>query len=199
MPFTFTFCFPFPQALHVFHVPWTRLFAQCLSFSLEDQAGTRYFAGDPLCLALLTPPEHNQPEDPTLRIPSPSECSHQRVDGPEQAGAAHTLSLTICCQTRCCWTLRLALSQPARLHQACIYFSLQIPGRPTSWTHLILTIIVRAALSRANLRLRRELKGQHWLQLLNKPPWAPADMRAGLLVWVLGEFPVSEAVSEPLK
>ena len=177
-------------------MPWTRLFAQCLSFSLQDQAGTRYFAGDPLCLALLTPPEHNQPEDPTLRIPSPSECSHQRVDGPEQAGAAHTLSLTICCQTRCCWTLRLALSQPARLHQACIYFSLQIPGRPMSWTHLILTIIVRAALSRANLRLRRELKGQHWLQLLNKPPWAPADMRAGLLVWVLGEFPVSEAVSE---
>ena len=92
MPFTFTFCFPFPQALHVFHVPWTRLFAQCLSFSLQDQAGTRYFAGDPLCLALLTPPEHNQPEDPTLRIPSPLECSHQRVDGPEQAGAAHTLS-----------------------------------------------------------------------------------------------------------
>ena len=181
-------------------MPWTRLIAQCLSFSLQDQAGTRYFAGDSLCVVLLTPPEHNQPEDPTLCIPSPSECSHQRVDGLGTGKSSPGIVFIVCCQTRCCWTLRLALSQHARLHQACIYFFLQIPGRPMSWTHLILIVIVRTALSRANLRLRRELKGQHigcscWTSLRGPLPY-PADMRAGCTVCVLGEFPVSEAVSK---
>ena len=158
---TFTFSFPFTHTLYVFHMPWTRLVAQCLSFSLQNQAGTRYLAGGPL----LSSPNSSRTY-PTTGSYTLHPCHSQKAPvresmAQEQAGVAHTLSLTVCCQTRCCWTLRLALSEHAHLHQACIYFSLQIPGCPMSWTHLILTIIVRAALSQANLRLRRELKGQH--------------------------------------
>lgn len=43
----------------------------------------------------------------------------------EQAGAAQALFSLFAARTHCCWTLRLALSEHARLHQACIYFRSQ--------------------------------------------------------------------------
>ena len=43
----------------------------------------------------------------------------------EQAGAAQALFSLFAARTHCGWTLRLALSEHARLHQACIYFRSQ--------------------------------------------------------------------------
>ena len=113
----------------------------------------------------------------------------------EQAGVAHTLSLTVCCQTRCCWTLRLALSEHAHLH-------LLFPSDPrlsyeldSFNSHNHCQGCIESGQPKVEKRVKRTT---HWLQLLNKPQWVlhPADLRAHLTVWVLGEFPVSEAVSE---
>ena len=43
----------------------------------------------------------------------------------EQAGTAQALFSLFPARTHCCWTLRLALSEHAHLHQACIYFRSQ--------------------------------------------------------------------------
>ena len=43
----------------------------------------------------------------------------------EQAGAAQALFSLFAARTHCCWTLRPALSERARQHQACFYFRSQ--------------------------------------------------------------------------
>ena len=43
----------------------------------------------------------------------------------EQAGTAQALFSLFPARTHCCWTLRLALSEHAHLHQACVYFRSQ--------------------------------------------------------------------------
>ena len=43
----------------------------------------------------------------------------------DQAGTAQALFSLFPARTHCCWTLRLALSEHAHLHQACIYFRSQ--------------------------------------------------------------------------
>ena len=101
----------------------------------------------------------------------------------EQAGAAQALFSLFAARTHCCWTLRLVLSEHARLHQACIYFSLQIPGCSLSWT-LNSQNNYQGCIESSQPKVEKRVKRTtHWLQLLNKPPGAPlphpADMRAG--------------------
>lgn len=71
----------------------------------------------------------------------------------EQAGAAQALLSLFAARTRCCCPFRTCPSASSLL-------LLQIPGRSLSWT-LILRITVGSAVSQANPRLRKWLKGQH--------------------------------------
>ena len=152
------FSLPFTHTKDIIHRLWTILIAQCFSCSLQMQLGLGILVG-----ALANSPNSSRTYPTRGSTLHPCHSQNAPIRGSmaqEQAGAAQALFSLFAARTRCCWTLRLALSEHAHLHQACIYFSLQIPGCSLSWT-LNLRITIRGALSQANLRLRRELKGQY--------------------------------------
>ena len=116
---------PFLTAWTSCHRPWIDSLCDFFSSSIRMQLEL----GTWLKASLPSSPTSSKTY-PTRRSHTLHPCHSKNVPirgsmAQEQAGTGQALFSLFPARTHCCWTLRLALSEHARLHQACIYFRSQ--------------------------------------------------------------------------